>query len=342
MPKKATTNDSAGSVASNGAGKVLVTAASPLTLNGQYFNKPGAMAGPVSGQRANQVQPLHPAGSTTNKPAAPMGCWDNTQRTSTVKGLMASSIMIKNAKSMAGSLVPSRAGNDPSALTAGIGNMSLNGAPSVWNPSIGPTPSKVDMMSMAAWRARVVPQSRAGSNVSVRQPFFNSVCRASNYTREHFKRGDIIAIPFHTPNTNPHVDPVRDDAWQMTIWGPIYSKRRMVIVLWIHERDMFCLTLYTFEKTGLRQKGRHIMHEYVSVKHVGKPHINQGIYPAIEVQAYKKDMDADSTVHLTGGMRVGCNEDITWAGRVTKQSYNQLVALWQKLSMDARAEPWQD
>lgn len=190
----------------------------------------------------------------------------------------------------------------------------------------------------------MVGQSRAGSTYSVapRQPFYNQICRASNYTRRNFKKGDIIAIPFHTPNTNPNVDPVTDDQWTMTVWGPVYSKRRMVIVLWVYERDMFCLPLYTFGKTGLSNKGQNIKHEYVSVKNAGMPHVNQGIYPRVEVRAYKKPMDEDSTVHISGGLRVGCNEDITWAGRMTKESYMDLVALWQDLSENAQGEPWRD
>lgn len=157
-----------------------------------------------------------------------------------------------------------------------------------------------------------------------------------------FRKGDIIAIPFHTANTNPNVDPTRDDQWQMTVWGPVYSKRRMVVVLWVYQRDMFCLPMYTFEHTGLRQKHRNILHEYVAVKNAGKPHVPQGQYPAIEVVSYRKDMDPDSSIVLTGGVRVGCNEDITWSGRVTKKSYLELVALYQRVVDQAQAEPWVD
>lgn len=278
---------------------------------------------------------MRPSGST---PRPAMGVWGNKQSNNMLK-----TTLVQNAAaSKAGSLMPAQAARNPSVVTADMGSLSLNPAASVWNPSIGPTPSKVSMMSMAAWKARTTAQSQAGSAVSVRQPFYNNICRMSNYTRRNFKKGDIIALPFHESNTNPNVNPSSDDQWQMTVWGPVYSKRRMVIVLFIYQRDMLCLPLYTFNKTGLRNKGRDILHEYVSVKNVGMPHVNQSKYPAVEVQAYKKPMHEDSTVHLTGGMKVGCNEDITWSGRLTRNSYIHLVGLWGQLNETARAEPWRE
>lgn len=251
---------------------------------------------------------------------------------------------LKSARTNVGSRQPSQANQTIAAAQGQHAKMSinkpLNPSISVWNPSLGPTPSKVSMMSMAVWKARVYAPSRVGSNVSVRKPFYNTACRASNCTKRDFKKGQIIAIPFHTANTNPNVDPTTDDQLAMTVQGPVYSKRRMVIIMWIHERDMFCLPLYTFNAQGLRNKGPDIKHEYVSVKNAGKPHVNQGLYPAVEVVPQGKDMHPDSTVHITGGLRVGCNEDITWAGRITKQGYAELLALWRTLSNDALKQPW--
>ncbi|KAK4541742.1 hypothetical protein LTR36_007451 [Oleoguttula mirabilis] len=218
--------------------------------------------------------------------------------------------MLKSALTNTGLRAPSQANQALASTQAQLAQMNiskpLNPSVSVWNPSIGPTPSKVSMMSMA----------------------------------RDFKKGQIIAIPFHTANTNPNVDPMTDDQLAMTVQGPVYSKRRMVIIMWIHERDMFCLPLYTFNEKGLKSKGQDIKHEYVSVKNAGKPHVNQGLYPAVEVVPRWKDMHKDSTVHITGGLRVSCNDDITWAGRITKQGYTELLALWRKLSNDALKEPW--
>ncbi|RMY29385.1 hypothetical protein D0866_08736 [Hortaea werneckii] len=143
-------------------------------------------------------------------------------------------------------------------------------------------------------------------------------------------------------NTNPNVDPTTDDQLAMTIWGPGYSKRRMVIVMWIHERDMFCLPLYTFSGQGINSRGKDIIHEYVALKNAGKPHTNFGKYPAIEVVPKYKDLHKDTTIHITGGLRVGCNEDIIRVGKLTKQGYFDLLALWKRLSNDAQQDPWVD
>ncbi|EMD00589.1 hypothetical protein BAUCODRAFT_175025 [Baudoinia panamericana UAMH 10762] len=195
-------------------------------------------------------------------------------------------------------------------------------------------------MSMTAWRNRLATSSHAGSTASARRPTYNQVCRASNLTRKNFWKGDVIAVPFHTPCTDPQVDPETDVAWSMSMQGPVYSKRRMVVILWIHERDMFCLPLFTSNKSSLRNKSERIKHEYVSVANQGKPHVNQGHYPPVEVVAMKKPLHEDSIIHLAGGVRVGCNEDITWAGRMTKDGYTAVLKLWQDLSEHAQAEPW--
>ncbi|KAK3674675.1 hypothetical protein LTR78_005397 [Recurvomyces mirabilis] len=206
------------------------------------------------------------------------------------------------------------------ALASQIGQMNLGSPPAQtpWDPSQGPTHSNVDLQSMAAWRAKAAPQSFAGSAVTTRYACYNVLCRSSGWNRSNFRKGDVIAIPFHTANTNPHVDP-NDPALGKTIWGPVYSKRRMVIVLWIHERDMFCLPLFTHNHTGLSGKGKHILHEYVSLKNKGdRAHVQQGLYPPVEVDAYKRPMDKGTAIQLTGGLRVSCNDDVTLAGRVTK------------------------
>ncbi|RMY92073.1 hypothetical protein D0862_09563 [Hortaea werneckii] len=71
---------------------------------------------------------------------------------------------------------------------------------------------------------------------------------------------------------------------------------------------------------------------------------NSGRKPCltIEVVPKHKDLHKDTTIHITGGLRVGCNEDITRVGKLTKQGYFDLLALWKRLSNDAQQEPWVD
>ncbi|RMX95982.1 hypothetical protein D0868_11433 [Hortaea werneckii] len=238
-----------------------------------------------------QVPPVGPQGTA-------QGPWANAGRTQALR-------------SKIGSEAPSQTSQVRKQLSSMAMSQPVNQARSVWNPSLGTTPTKVSMMSMAHWRTRMTAPSRVGSRVSV-------------------------------PNTNPNVDPTTDDQLAMTIWGPVYSKRRMVIVMWIHERDMFCLPLYTFSGRGINSRGKDIIHEYVALKNAGRPDTNFGKYPAIEVVPKYKDLHKDTTIHITGGLRVGCNEDITRVGKLTKQGYFDLLALWKRLSNDAQQEPWVD
>jgi len=48
----------------------------------------------------------------------------------------------------------------------------------------------------------------------------------------------------------------------------------------------------------------------------------------------------NTTVHLTGGVRVRCNEDMHNAGRLTRDSYYELLGVWSELVNGARTEPW--
>ena len=67
--------------------------------------------------------------------------------------------------------------------------------------------------------------------------------------------------------------------------------------------------------------------------------VNEGMYPPVEVRA-NRPLLVTTSVHLTGGLRVGCNEDISAVGRLTKKSYQELVELWDKIVGFAREEPW--
>jgi hypothetical protein len=66
--------------------------------------------------------------------------------------------------------------------------------------------------------------------------------------------------------------------------------------------------------------------------------VNQGIYAPVEIRA-RRPVTANTTVHLAGGLRVGCNEDVTSVGRLTRKSYLELVELWEGLVGAARREP---
>lgn len=200
-----------------------------------------------------------------------------------------------------------------------------------YDPSVGPSPSAMT----TKWRQTNAP-SRA-THRTAREPFQNDVCKISNYTRRDFRLGDVISAPFHVANTNPNVDP-RDDRLTITREGPAYSKRRMMVVLFAHQYDLFCLPIYSFSGRGLREKPEPMKVEYVCVKNVGaEDFVNEGIHPPVEIMARHPVTDS-TTVQLSGGLRVGCREDIAMVGRLTETSYVRLVRIWKELTTQAQNE----
>ena len=126
-------------------------------------------------------------------------------------------------------------------LAAGIAQMKIatrNGP--YYVASLAPSPSTVSV----DWRLRGRNASQR-SILSTRVGFSNHVVRVSNYKRRDFALGDIISIPFHSPNQNPNVDAENDVNFVHTVAGPVYSKRRMVVILQIYTENMFYLPLYT-------------------------------------------------------------------------------------------------
>lgn len=198
-----------------------------------------------------------------------------------------------------------------------------------YDPSVAPTPSAMT----TKWRETNAP-SRT-TRRTARQAFQNDVCKISNYTRRDFKLGEVIAAPFHVANTNPNVDP-KDDRLTITCEGPAYSKRRMMVILFAHQHDLFCLPLYSFSGRGLTGKPDGLKVEYVCVRNVGaQAFVNHGVHLPVEVTA-RHPLTDSTTIQLTGGLRVGCNEDITRVGRLTEKSYFSLVELWEGLVNEAQ------
>ena len=233
----------------------------------------------------------------------------------------------------------------PSVVAAKLGNMNINGAQTQdWKPndeklyksSEGPTGSTMTK----PWRDHVAA-SEVSSTRSIRPPYLSEFCKTTNYSRRHFRLGEVITVPYHTSNTNPHVDP-DDDRLILTVVGPAYSKKRMMVVLFIHIQDMYCLPLYSFSNRGLQGKPEHLKKEYVCMANDGdEGFVNQGIHRPVIIQAHHRVYD-NTTVHLTGGVRVGCNEWVHSAGRLTRDSYYELVGVWSDLVSGAKAEVWRE
>jgi len=225
----------------------------------------------------------------------------------------------------------------PSEVTAQLLAININDTTSVVNPSEGPTAAELP------WRPKVpaAPTTQV-SNMSAREQIASIYATKPRYKRGNFSKGLIIALPFHTANLNANVVP-NDRRLAKTVEGYVYSKRRMLVVMWMYKQDMFCLPLYTFESKGIQGKPDYLRQEYVSVQNASdKKFENQGVHDPIAAKAFTKRFDAVSAVHITGGVRVGCNEDISLCGKLTRRGYTQLVGLFNDSREEALKEPWRE
>jgi hypothetical protein len=301
-----------------------------------------AAAKPGNGLNPGSQTPARNPNTLTPTP----GIWSNGG-TNTLKSGLAAARAPSQAPSRAprpkSVMMPANA--TPSALASGMNNLNLANASTknqdwrakdaVYNPSMGPTKST---MTTTPYRTTTAP-SQVSSTRSVRAAHYTDICRMSNFTRRDYRLGDVISGPFHTSNTNPHVEQ-NDERLTLTREGPAYSKRRMMVVLFIHIQDLYCLPLYSFGNRGLREKPEYLKKEYVCMANEGdEGFVNQGVYAPVEIKA-RRPVTANTTVHLAGGLRVGCNEDVTSVGRLTRKSYLELVELWEGLVGAARREPW--
>ncbi|TKA74514.1 hypothetical protein B0A55_08043 [Friedmanniomyces simplex] len=222
-----------------------------------------------------------------------------------------------------------------SQVASQLNQLTINPAAAYFTPSEAPGATVMGN----GGKVRQAPTTQASTS-SVVQQNGSPYCKLSNYRRQDFRHGDIISIPFHTPNMNPNVDP-NDDCLAKTKEGYVYSKRRMLIVLWVYSQDVFCVPLYSFEGKGIQGKPETLRKEYVSVRNeADKRFVNQGLYPPIPVVSTKKPLTPMTAAHLTGGIKVNCSEHIVLCGRATMAGYERLLELWNDLCLKAQSESW--
>ncbi|RMY68348.1 hypothetical protein D0864_11363 [Hortaea werneckii] len=242
---------------------------------------------------------------------------------------------VRSGKSNFGAAGPSVSNLNTRMAQTNVSNP-YNSCAAPYNPSQGPTASQIT----TPWRTAKTNRSKAGFPSATRG-INTAVCKLSGYTKKDFLKGEVISLPFHCANTNPHVDPNTDDRWRSTVEGPVYSKRRMMVILFIYEQDMLCLPLYTWNKGGISRRPACLKKEYVGLKDAkNNEYVNYGDYNPVVIEGNRRPMHEHSTVVLSAGCKVGCNEDILSVGRLTERSHDYLVELWQKLNLKAEAEAW--
>ena len=203
------------------------------------------------------------------------------------------------------------------------------------NPSVAPSASMVS----------IAPSSVAGSSYGVtnrrrRRPMrtCTNVCELSNYLPEDYRLGEIYWAPYHEPNQDPGLQPT-DAHLKQTMAGYVYTKRRMVVVLWTYTDDMFCVPMYTFRGNGLQNKPRTQIPEYVCVQNDDDLNYQkQGVHdPVVAIRKPgRKPFHPEAVIHITGGLKVSCSVDNSYCGRLSEESYIYLRDLWERSFDDTK------
>lgn len=210
------------------------------------------------------------------------------------------------------------------------------------NPSVAPSPSMFTAAPSAAG-------SQAGSTFSTvtrsnrrPQPTYTPFCNLSNFKPNHYKVGDLYWVPYHEPNTDPSVQ-LGDDHLSQSMAGYVYSKKRMVVVLWTYADSMLCLPIYTFWGRGIASRPWWTQQEYVAlVNHDDAAPQTQGRYDPVIAQSRsaRKPIHPFSAIHITGGFKLACVVEHDYCGRLTEPGYTHLRDLWEQLCQDARNQTY--
>ncbi|KAF2214950.1 hypothetical protein CERZMDRAFT_95326 [Cercospora zeae-maydis SCOH1-5] len=159
--------------------------------------------------------------------------------------------------------------------------------------------------------------------------FENEVCVTSNFHKGSFQVGDVISAPFHVANRAPKAIP--GDEVNQTRVGPVFSKRRMFIVLWKTDEEMFCLPLFSWHQVGIQKKHKYIK-DYVCVGNFKyqKKFRMMGVHNPIWFVHKRNDneLTSSTTCHITGGHMIAYDEDVGKVGRITGKSFEALLQLW--------------
>ncbi|KAF2773097.1 hypothetical protein EJ03DRAFT_324148 [Teratosphaeria nubilosa] len=147
-----------------------------------------------------------------------------------------------------------------------MSNVTLNEGCVAYDPSCGPTHTQVPTDFQR--RAMQAGTMKTCGTQAYRQPIKLPHCKVSGRTKRNFRMGDIISLPYHSANMDQYLQPT-DRRLAETCEGWVFSKRRMMIVLWLHADDMFAIPLFIWHGAGL-QKKMHAIHEYVDIKNKGK------------------------------------------------------------------------
>lgn len=146
---------------------------------------------------------------------------------------------------------------------------------------------------------------------------------------ESFAKGDILSVPVHTPTLHRNTQHRYRVKPLETPQGPVYSVRRLVIVLYVFDGGMICLPLYSFGLEGITAVPQRLQREYAALRdddnYYGPGNNGENI-PRIGVRCRgTKQMHHAALVHLLGSVEVRYEEDIVRVGQMSDTSFEELV-----------------
>lgn len=290
------------------------------------------IAGPRGG-RSSLAPPLTPHGPRPS--ANTYGAWQGSTQSNFPKAPWS------NTSATRPSTVqhPSKGIGDSDGLASQFAGMSVSGAQPklpTYDPSNGPSPS---MLTVASRPFSTAPSHRSARSTMWGQGAVKTdLCILTRATRQTYSRGDIISVPVHKINRNPNID-LADTNLTKTRYGGVYSKRRMVVIMWINYESMFCLPLHTYSKNGLSKKPNQMRGEFVCVKNEQDVDFNnQGVHVPVEAVC-KRPLDANTVIPLGDHVEVGYRDDIAPVGEMTRDGFIRLLALWEQVATQAKKEP---
>jgi hypothetical protein len=144
-----------------------------------------------------------------------------------------------------------------------------------------------------------------------------------------FGKGDILSTPFHTSNLHQTTQHRYDFRPLYTPNGPVYSLRRLVVVLWLFGETMLCLPLYSFALEGIMAVPQRLQKEYVSLgderDQIEHPIGDQSILRIQVGCEGTKKMHPKALVHLSGAVEVRYDDEIVCVGRMPEKSFEELT-----------------
>ncbi|THX68385.1 hypothetical protein D6D05_09436 [Aureobasidium pullulans] len=157
----------------------------------------------------------------------------------------------------------------------------------------------------------------------------------NNYKAEHFYPGQIIRATMSNYQTNTKVS-LDDRNIATHTDGPVYSKKRPMVVMWKTNIGLLCLPIVSQASESSYKDGSHMWHEYVSAKAIDKeewtaktkwhgPSLRFVILEGHHRKPYLRDQEV--YVNVAQPCYIGRQEEMDLnIGHLTGDSYARLMA----------------